>query len=262
MSARTAATISPSVSVATRWPTPARWPTSKNIVAVARPLVMAASGGVLLQRIRRLLVGAPMSHAGRGPVWLAGITALVLVAGIGATVVITAPRTELRSGNTQSTPVPAVAPTRQVRQRACSSFACDCVDSDVPRERPARPRRTYAKPDGGGDSASSDKCAVRRLRRPRQSRPHPRPLRTHSAPFAPSAFARAPADSSAPSRTLAGRAERPERPLSTQCTFSPQRTSLAVDPYVRLWPEEQREHELVAQRRKTRSQVRRGVRVQ
>ena len=77
----------------------------------AGPLVMAASGGVLLQRIRRLLVGAPMSHAGRGPVWLAGTTALVLVAGIGATVVITAPRTELRSGNTQSTPVPAVAPT-------------------------------------------------------------------------------------------------------------------------------------------------------
>ena len=42
-------------------------------------LVVAASGGSLLQRIRRLL-GAPTSHAGRGPGWLAG-TAAVLVMG-------------------------------------------------------------------------------------------------------------------------------------------------------------------------------------
>jgi beta-lactamase regulating signal transducer with metallopeptidase domain len=43
-------------------------------------LAMAASGGSLLQRVRRLL-GAP-SHAGRGPGWLAGMAAIVLMAGI------------------------------------------------------------------------------------------------------------------------------------------------------------------------------------
>ena len=42
---------------------------------------MAATGGVLLQRIRRLL-GAPSSHTGRGPAWLAGSVALLLIGGI------------------------------------------------------------------------------------------------------------------------------------------------------------------------------------
>ena len=45
-------------------------------------LVLAATGGSLLYRIRRL-IGAP-SHAGRGPGWLAGTTAVVLIAGIAA----------------------------------------------------------------------------------------------------------------------------------------------------------------------------------
>jgi beta-lactamase regulating signal transducer with metallopeptidase domain len=44
-------------------------------------LVLAASGGSLLQRVRRLL-GAPASHAGRGPGWLAGTAAVLLLAGI------------------------------------------------------------------------------------------------------------------------------------------------------------------------------------
>ena len=45
-------------------------------------LVLAATGGSLLQRVRRL-VGAP-SHAGRGPGWAAGIAALVLMTGVAA----------------------------------------------------------------------------------------------------------------------------------------------------------------------------------
>ena len=45
-------------------------------------LVLAATGGSLLQRVRRLL-GAP-SHAGRGPGWLAGVAAVVLLAAIAA----------------------------------------------------------------------------------------------------------------------------------------------------------------------------------
>jgi beta-lactamase regulating signal transducer with metallopeptidase domain len=41
-------------------------------------IAMAATGGSLLQRVRRLL-GAPSSHSGRGPAWLAAAVALLLV---------------------------------------------------------------------------------------------------------------------------------------------------------------------------------------
>ena len=44
-------------------------------------LTMAANGGVLLDRVRRLLA-APATHAGRGPAWLAAAAAVLLVAGI------------------------------------------------------------------------------------------------------------------------------------------------------------------------------------
>ena len=80
-SARTAATTSPSACAEIPSPTRARWRTSRNIAAASGHLVMAASGGPLLQRVRRLLLGAPAPHAGRGPVWLAGATALMLMAG-------------------------------------------------------------------------------------------------------------------------------------------------------------------------------------
>ena len=48
----------------------------------ARRFVMAADGGSLVQRVRRLL-GAP-SHAGRAPGWLAGGASLFLMIGVGA----------------------------------------------------------------------------------------------------------------------------------------------------------------------------------
>jgi beta-lactamase regulating signal transducer with metallopeptidase domain len=41
-------------------------------------LVMAASGGPLLDRVRRLLAG-PQTHAGRGPAWLAAVAAIGLM---------------------------------------------------------------------------------------------------------------------------------------------------------------------------------------
>ena len=49
--------------------------------APRRHVAMAATGGSLLHRIRRLL-GAPSSHSGRGPAWLAGGVAVLLVGGI------------------------------------------------------------------------------------------------------------------------------------------------------------------------------------
>jgi beta-lactamase regulating signal transducer with metallopeptidase domain len=63
-----------------------------------RRVAMAATGGSLLHRVRRLL-GAPTSHSGRGPAWLAGGAALILVGGItvGATDARVAPLPSARS---------------------------------------------------------------------------------------------------------------------------------------------------------------------
>jgi len=52
----------------------------EELRAGAGRLALAATGGSLLYRVRRLL-GAP-SHAGRAPGWLAGAAAVVLIAGI------------------------------------------------------------------------------------------------------------------------------------------------------------------------------------
>jgi beta-lactamase regulating signal transducer with metallopeptidase domain len=69
-----------------------------------RQLVLAATGGSLLQRVRRLL-GAP-SHAGRAPGWLAGTAAIVLMLAIAAGAVVG----DAFQGS-QATP-PATASTR------------------------------------------------------------------------------------------------------------------------------------------------------
>ncbi|HET7620133.1 MAG TPA: M56 family metallopeptidase [Vicinamibacterales bacterium] len=46
-------------------------------------VAMAADGGSLLHRVRRLL-GAPPSHSGRGPAWLAASVAILVLLGLGA----------------------------------------------------------------------------------------------------------------------------------------------------------------------------------
>jgi beta-lactamase regulating signal transducer with metallopeptidase domain len=66
-------------------------------------LVLAASGGSLLHRVRRLL-GAP-SHAGRGPGWLAGAVAIVLTAGIAAGAVSQDETFNTADGVSVSTPI-------------------------------------------------------------------------------------------------------------------------------------------------------------
>src|SRR6185436_5573455 len=45
---------------------------------LSRRIPIAATGGSLLLRVRRLL-GAPSSHSGRGPAWLAALAALSLI---------------------------------------------------------------------------------------------------------------------------------------------------------------------------------------
>jgi beta-lactamase regulating signal transducer with metallopeptidase domain len=70
--------------------------------------VMAATGGSLLHRVRRL-IGAPPSHAGRAPAWLAGSAALILIGGIA---VGADGLRQTAAAPSQSSPsAPAIAPT-------------------------------------------------------------------------------------------------------------------------------------------------------
>ncbi len=79
----------------------------------AAHLGLAANGGSLLQRVRRLL-GAP-THAGRGPGWLAGSLAILLMAGItaGAIAPGATPEAELQL---PVPPRPEIAPERATVQ--------------------------------------------------------------------------------------------------------------------------------------------------
>ena len=79
-------------------------------------LAMAASGGDLLLRVRRLLLASPASHDARGPVWVAGATALLLIFSVGVAVVSHAQPAEARAALTtiddsgQYPPPPPAAP--------------------------------------------------------------------------------------------------------------------------------------------------------
>ena len=78
-------------------------------------LALAASGGSLLQRVRRVL-GAP-SHAGRAPGWLAGTAAILLMAAIAAGSVVNAAleaEGETSAAQAADAPVvPAAAPAAE-----------------------------------------------------------------------------------------------------------------------------------------------------
>ena len=78
-------------------------------------LALAATGGPLVQRVRRL-VGAP-SHAGRGPGWLAGTAAVLVIAGIAGGAVADQSASESRSPRVTEQPAPAVAGGRTSSSR-------------------------------------------------------------------------------------------------------------------------------------------------
>jgi beta-lactamase regulating signal transducer with metallopeptidase domain len=77
-------------------------------------IALAATGGSLLHRVRRLL-GAPSPHSGRGPAWLAGSAALLLIGGIalGADGLRQPPATPAtpQTSAIRATPVAATTPT-------------------------------------------------------------------------------------------------------------------------------------------------------
>jgi len=83
----------------------------------APEFAMAASGGSLLQRIRRLL-GAP-SHAGRAPGWLAGSASVIVMLGIVASVVranvAAQPAPVILSAQSRALAAAAAQPVRAVR---------------------------------------------------------------------------------------------------------------------------------------------------
>lgn len=80
----------------------------------SRPqFAMAASGGSLVQRVRRLL-GAP-THAGRAPGWLAGSASILVMLGIVASAVGT---NAFQTTQAAAPPAPAQAATTADRERA------------------------------------------------------------------------------------------------------------------------------------------------
>jgi beta-lactamase regulating signal transducer with metallopeptidase domain len=80
-------------------------------------LVLAATGGSLIYRVRRL-IGTP-SHAGRGPGWLAGSTAVLLIASIAAGAV---GRNTLESEQDVEAR-PALAPASQASEASAPAIA-------------------------------------------------------------------------------------------------------------------------------------------
>jgi beta-lactamase regulating signal transducer with metallopeptidase domain len=100
-----------------------------------RGFALAASGGSLLLRVRRLL-GAP-THAGRGPGWLAGAAAILLIAGIAAGAVGNAALTSAQEPVAAALPV---APAKAVQP----VIARTVVEPPLVPVQPAQPSRTAA----------------------------------------------------------------------------------------------------------------------
>jgi hypothetical protein len=119
----------------------------EGLRASSGELALAASGGSLLQRIKRVL-GAP-THAGRAPGWLAAGMALVLVAACRS-----APRGPMRAGAQveisavepdqvhASTPAPPSAPAPPAA--AATPAAPDAPTPGAPRAHRRCPRTSAA----------------------------------------------------------------------------------------------------------------------
>ena len=116
----------------------------EELRADSGPLVLAATGGSLLYRVRRL-IGTP-SHAGRGPGWLAGSTAVVLIAGIAAGAV---GKNALESEQQVET-APAIASAPQVSEASAPAIATtpepSVATSAVVAPAPARVRPVASIP--------------------------------------------------------------------------------------------------------------------
>jgi beta-lactamase regulating signal transducer with metallopeptidase domain len=100
-------------------------------------IAMAATGGSLLERVRRLL-GAPSSHTGRGPAWLAGTVALLLIGGIAlGTDGVRADASQLERVPFEVPPAPPAPPAQPAPPAPPARPAPPLVGASV--DTPARP---------------------------------------------------------------------------------------------------------------------------
>ena len=152
--ARTAATISPSACAVIPSAMRVRSRIWRPGAARSR-FALAANGGSLLERVRRL-VGAPASHAGRGPAWLAGIAALTLVGGMAVAADASVMQQQTRPPVSRAT-----APAQ-----GTSITSADMAQAvPVPPQPPAPPRT----PGGSEAPPAPSASDVRRFPRPRGS---------------------------------------------------------------------------------------------
>ena len=152
----------------------------RSETAPTHHIAMAATGGALLQRVRRLL-GAPSSHIGRGPAWLAGSVALLLIGGIaiGAdgltpeqTAPLVAPRRSVapadRRRDSDHLAVPAPCPgyrRASSRSGAAPGAPTPSAAPDAPAA-PLRRRRLQTTPRRSGSTGTAGTRSCRRLWRP------------------------------------------------------------------------------------------------
>lgn len=134
-------------------------------------VTLAATGGSLLHRIRRLL-GVPASHAGQGPVWLAGSAALVLLFGIAiaaeglrqapvATVQIAAtPVSRIPVAPVASTPIVAVVEPQQ----AASTPEIAHIDEELAALEKARDEAIRAQTSAEAKQRSQQMAAAEAMR--------------------------------------------------------------------------------------------------
>jgi bla regulator protein blaR1 len=102
----------------------------------SRELALAASGGSLLQRIKRVL-GAP-SHAGRAPGWLAAGIALLLVAALSVSAVNTDARGQLEISAVEPDQIHASTPAPPIASPAPVAVAAPPPLAVVASTRPVR----------------------------------------------------------------------------------------------------------------------------
>ncbi len=116
-------------------------------------IAMAATGGSLLDRVRRLL-GAPSSHTGRAPAWLAGSVALLLLSGIA----VGAVGSRLSGAAAVAAATPVVANTSAAPAMSSAvSYAAQSPAPPLPPapEAPAAPPVPPAPPAPPADDATA-----------------------------------------------------------------------------------------------------------
>jgi len=190
----------------------------EGLRAPSVPLVLAATGGSLLGRVRRLVIGP--SHAGRGPGWLAGTVAVLVIAGVGLGAIGNEWRQSERrsptaaSRGTRDTSAMQGLPTSSLREAREAAYAARIAVHEIAvnLQRTARSTRLALQ-----QATRSVAIAVRAAVRP-NAIPHSLPYRPSTSPNPP-----VHPDSSAPSMPAA--ADHPAQSTRKDATVTSQTSS-------------------------------------